>query len=582
MYGTLNSDFRDRRVVIYGRVSTEHEAQLSALENQLDWYKPILASRPNWNLVETYVDQGITGTSAKKRPEFLRMIRDAKKKKFDMIITREVSRFARNTVDTLQYTRDLKAKGVEVYFINDNIRTFDGDGELRLTIMATLAQDESRKTSIRVKSGQQTSMNNGVFYGSGNILGYDRVGKDMVINPEQAKTVRMIFDMYLNGYGTEKIKYELEKQGRKTALGKDKWFASVISKTLQNSFYCGIIKFHKEYTPDYLTQKKIRNWGEIEFTYTKGRHEPIVTEEEFYQVQNMIEERRKGCKNLNSGKRGHGINTPKTLWSKLLVCSCGNGFNRRTWSRTDGNVNYGYICYTTTNLGSIKTRENKGLTTEGSCQTPMIPEWKLQLMAKHIFQKHFIDTEEIMKKASRLIDNHINDKGEKIDNSELIEVKQKEIERLQKKLDNYIEMRAEGDISKEVFKIKTSELEDKVLALNKEISALVEEETEEQEEPDYHLQFEQLHQMLMELISKDFEYDVPDSVIQAMFKKIAVDKNTFTWYLRVGKQGKKDYEEQELLTSFVITLDDAKKYLYKISSRKRIYNWNDLTVNIMF
>lgn len=155
MYG-LNSDFQKRRVAIYARVSTEHEAQLSALENQMDWYKPILAARPEWTLVAQYIDEGITGTSAEKRPQFMKMIEDAKQKKFDMIITREVSRFARNTVDTLQFTRMLKEYGVEVFFINDNIKTFDGDGELRLTIMATLAQDESRKTSMRVPSGMDT------------------------------------------------------------------------------------------------------------------------------------------------------------------------------------------------------------------------------------------------------------------------------------------------------------------------------------------------------------------------------------------------------------------------------------------
>lgn len=167
MYG-LNSDFQKRDVAIYARVSTEHEAQLSALGNQLDWYKPILAARPDWTLTAQYIDEGITGTSAEKRPQFMKMVEDARQKKFNMIITREVSRFARNTVDTLQYTRLLKEYGVEVFFLNDNIKTFDGDGELRLTIMATLAQDESRKTSIRVKAGQETSMQNGVFYGNGN------------------------------------------------------------------------------------------------------------------------------------------------------------------------------------------------------------------------------------------------------------------------------------------------------------------------------------------------------------------------------------------------------------------------------
>ena len=224
----------------------------------------------------------------------MKMIEDAGTGEFDLIITREVARFARNTVDTLQYTRSLKSKGVEVFFINDNIKTFDCDGELRLTIMATLAQDESRKTSIRVKCGQQTSMDNGVFYGNGNILGYNKVDKKMVINPDQAKTVRMIYDLYLNGDGIRSIKFKLEQAGRLTSTGKTNWHEGNISKILQNSFYCGIITYHKEYTPDYLEQKKIRNYGEIEFTKTIGSHEPIVTEEEFNRVQEIMSNRRRG------------------------------------------------------------------------------------------------------------------------------------------------------------------------------------------------------------------------------------------------------------------------------------------------
>lgn len=207
----------ERNIVFYARVSTEHEAQLNALENQIDWYKPIMDAHPEWHLVGQYIDEGVTGTSAEKREAFMKMIADAKAHKFDLIITREVSRFARNTVDTLQYTRELRRIGVEVFFLNDNIKTFDSDGELRLTIMATLAQDESRKTSIRVKSGQQTSMDKGVVYGNGNILGYKRVGKQMVLDTEQAKTVRLIYDLYLAGYGLTKIKYELESRGIKTS-----------------------------------------------------------------------------------------------------------------------------------------------------------------------------------------------------------------------------------------------------------------------------------------------------------------------------------------------------------------------------
>ena len=152
------------RVAVYARVSTEHEAQINALENQLEWYKIECSRHSDWEIVEVYVDQGITGTQAQKRPEFLRMMEDARKDKFDLIITREVSRFARNTVDTLSYTRELKARGVDVFFINDGINTATNDGELRLTIMSSMAQDESRKISERVKAGQKISREKHVLY----------------------------------------------------------------------------------------------------------------------------------------------------------------------------------------------------------------------------------------------------------------------------------------------------------------------------------------------------------------------------------------------------------------------------------
>ena len=165
---------RDRRIAFYGRVSTQHEAQVDALGNQMQWYDNQLRYHPNWQVINRYIDEGITGTSAKKRPAFMQMISDAKRGKFDLIVTREVCRFARNTVDTLQLTRELRNFGVEVFFVSDNIWTMDGDGELRLSIMATMAQEESRKISERVLAGQKISRQKGVLYGSGNIIGYDR------------------------------------------------------------------------------------------------------------------------------------------------------------------------------------------------------------------------------------------------------------------------------------------------------------------------------------------------------------------------------------------------------------------------
>lgn len=206
-----------RKVAIYARVSTEHEAQISALENQVQYYDELLERHPDWELVERYIDEGITGTSIHKREGFLKMMQDAENKKFDLVITREVSRFARNTVDTLQQTRILKTYGVEVWFTEDNIWTLnDEDGELRLSIMATLAQNESKKISQRVKAGQMISFKNGVLYGNGNILGYDRVGSNLIVNKEQVDTVRRIFDLYTNGYGVRKIQDIMEQEGLNT------------------------------------------------------------------------------------------------------------------------------------------------------------------------------------------------------------------------------------------------------------------------------------------------------------------------------------------------------------------------------
>ncbi len=579
MYG-LSSDFQKRDVAIYARVSTEHEAQLSALENQIDWYKPILAARPDWTLTAQYIDEGITGTSAEKRPQFMKMIDDARQKKFNMIITREVSRFARNTVDTLQYTRLLKEYGVEVFFINDNIKTFDGDGELRLTIMATLAQDESRKTSIRVKAGQETSMKNGVFYGTGNILGYDRKGKDMVINEEQAKTVRMIYDMYLSGMGVTAIQYELEKAGRLTATGKTKWHASYLSHMLKNSFYCGIITYHKEYTPDYLKQKKIKNYGDIEYLTVKGKHTPIVTEEEFNQVQKIMNTKSCKMKNLNKGKHTVGYKPHTTAYGRLMICQCGKKFNQRFHTRDGRTDGVDYQCYTSVNRGSIREREKRGLSVEGHCDSPFIQGWKLEMMAEKIFDRYIDNADAVMDLSYSMLEKHIADQEDIPDYTEEIKHKESEIERLSKKRVNLIEMRAEGDIDKELFRERKQEIENRIAILTEEIKTLQPDETK-QSPQDYMQKLQELRERLKEYTG--FEYSViPESIVEAFIEKIWVSKDEFRWYLRSGNGSSDEFDSDDhiKIASFTLTIDDAKKYLYSFSTRRRVYNWQDLNVSI--
>lgn len=532
MYG-YNAVAVPKNVVIYARVSTEHEAQLSALENQLDWYKPLLEQHPEWALVRSYVDEGITGTSAKKRPQFMQMLADAKSGEFNLILTREVSRFARNTVDTLQYTRDLKRQGVEVFFINDNIRTFDGDGELRLTIMATLAQDESRKTSIRVKSGQQTSMENGTFYGNGNILGYDRKGKELVINPEQSRTVRKIYEWYLDGWGVRKIQFELEKEGILTSTGKTRWYESNISKILKNSFYAGIIEYHKQFTPDFLEQKKINNFGEVERLKVKGRHEPIVTEDEFNRVQEIMESKRLKNPANKTGRKEKGKKPVSDVWCRLLVCSCGCTFNRKVWHTTSNETQYGYMCYSQIRNGTIKTRLKKGLPTDGICTSQMIPGWKLQFMAKHLFRDFLKNTDRILDIAEEMLEKHITDEETVEDNSELIGQKKEELAKLEKRLNNLISMRADGEIAKEQFLSMKADIDTQISSLQEQIGKLspTERVTETDNLPDYEERITVLRYALERYTNFDSDEDIPEPVIEAFVDKIVVNANSFDWYL---------------------------------------------------
>lgn len=622
----IGFELTKKRVVIYARVSTEHEAQLSALENQVDWYKPIMAAHPEWELVDQFIDEGITGTSAKKRPQFMKMIASAKRREFDMIITREVSRFARNTVDTLQYTRDLKRWGVEVFFINDNIKTFDGDGELRLTIMATLAQDESRKTSIRVKAGQQTSMNNGVFYGNGNILGYDRVERivegnrkqvDFVINPEQARTVRFIFDMYLDGKGLSLIKDELERRGMRTATGKTNWHESCLSHILKNSFYCGIITYHKEYVPDYLEQKKIKNYGALELTQTKGRHEAIITVEEFERVQAIMKSKRNTPVITPDGRQCKGKKPSKDIWCKLLVCKCGHGVNRVHWSGAKSTHKVAYRCREVIRNGTPENRKKKGLPYEGYCNTPMVPQWKLTLMAKYVFTNFLNRKDEVLDLANAMLEAHIKDTPDLDDNAELIITKQTEIDKLEKRFETLLTMRMDGEITADVFISSSQEIREKIDRLKSEISALT---IDEPEEPvvDYEQKITVLRYALERYTHFD-EYDeIPECVIEAFVRKIVIFEDHFEWHLRFdnpdqpticGVNGNKkgnpsvwvgeasaspvglEQDRLRLATrgneeltphfSYTFRKSDAEAYHNETHNKYSVRKWKDITVNVL-
>lgn len=540
-----------RKVAIYARVSTEHEAQISALENQVQYYDDILSRHADWTLVDRYIDEGITGTSIHKRESFMRMLKDAKEKKFDLIVTREVSRFARNTVDTLQQTRTLKTYGVEVWFTEDNIWTMnDEDGELRLSIMATLAQNESKKISQRVKAGQMISFKNGVLYGNGNILGYDRVGDKLVVNKEQADTVKRIFELYLAGNGVRKIQDIMEQEGRKTATGLTRWQSGNINRVLRNPFYCGRIVYRKQYVPDYLVQKKINNHGAVDKVYVEGSHEKLVSPEDFDRAQEL-REKHKSVKTDKNGK-AIGQSPCKHLWGNKLVCTCGHAMNRRIAHKAnDGTLSYIYQCYGQLRTGTPAGRLKKGLDIEGICDNSSFMEWKLEVQADFVFKKLLGNKEAIYKEAMAMAQDVAEVKAPERNDKERLEANNRQIEKLNRQLANLVDMCADGDISREVFRSKKKKLEDQISNLEKLNDECRQRVLELEDNGAKDRRIDSLSEFI-KMTAFDARAKIPDTVIDNFVDQIVFDHGAFIWYLNpvfgneVYKQDASDWKKNSI------------------------------------
>ena len=327
------------RVAAYCRVSTDKDDQANSFESQQRYFREYIERNPEWDLVTIFADEGISGTNTKKRKEFNRMIAAAKAGKIDMILTKEVSRFARNTVDTLQYTRDLKKLGVYVLFMSDNINTKDPDAELRLTIMASIAQEESRKTSERVKWGQKRRMEQGVVFGR-DMLGYDVRDGKLFINEAGAEIVRLIFHKFVEeGKGTYTIARELREAGIETTTRMKEWSNVVILRALRNEKYCGDLIQKKTFTPDYLSHDKKYNRGEEEFVVLRDHHEPIISRELFERAQKELERR-------SPSPEQKAKHSNRYCLSGKIVCGCcGSRFVSRAKKRQDGSQYKAWRCY---------------------------------------------------------------------------------------------------------------------------------------------------------------------------------------------------------------------------------------------
>lgn len=335
------------KVASYCRVSTDKDDQANSFESQQRYFRAYIDRQPEWKLYQIYADEGITGTSTKKRAAFNQMIADARMGKFERILTKEVSRFSRNILDTIAYTRELKALGVGVLFLNDGISTLEPDAELRLSIMGSIAQEESRKTSSRVKWGQTRRMEQGVVFGR-SLLGYDVKDGRLTVNPEGAELVRLIFHKYgVEKKGTTVIARELREAGYRTHRGGIRWNGSCIVKLLKNEKYVGDLIQKKTITPDYLTHAKKANHGEEELVIIRDHHPPIIDRELWDVVQEELKKRNR------NGALGAGHSNRYIFSGKIKCGECGASFVSRQRKRKDGSLSRRWSCYSAVNEGGI-------------------------------------------------------------------------------------------------------------------------------------------------------------------------------------------------------------------------------------
>ena len=353
-YTTTGQKCGKRRVAAYARVSTDEEEQLSSYEAQVDFYTRHIKDNPEWDFAGVYADEGISGTSTKKREDFKRMITDALDGKIDLILTKSVSRFARNTVDTLTTVRKLKENGVEVYFEKENIFTLDSKGELLITIMSSLAQEESRSISENVIWGKRKSMEDGkVFLPYKCFLGYEKGENGLPkIVPEEAKIVRQIYALFLEGQTYRSIAQYLTDQAIPTPRGKAIWSVSTVMSILKNEKYKGDALLQKSYTVDFLNKTIKRNEGELPQYYIEKSHPAIISPEAFDLVQSESKKRQPNRRQLNNN----------SIFAAKIICGeCGGFYGSKVWHSTSKYQYRGWRC-------------NRKYAGDVRCHTPRIRE----------------------------------------------------------------------------------------------------------------------------------------------------------------------------------------------------------------
>ena len=407
------------RVTYYARVSSESEEQLNSLGNQITYYDDLIKKNPNWTFVEGYIDEGLSAATTKRRENFNRMIEDAAENKFDLVITKEISRFARNTLDSIQYTRQLLGYGVGVFFQNDNINTLDEDSELRLSIMSSIAQDELRKLSSRVKFGHQQAIKDKVVLGNSRIFGYKKNEGKLVIDEDEAPMVRELFELYATGlYSMKQIETMFWEKGYRNHNGK-KIAHTTMSGLISNPKYKGYYVGNKVKVIDLFTKKQKflppEEW--VMFKDETGEIVPAIVDEELWERANAVLRKRS-----EDVKNRQGIcNHANLLTGKLYCTCCGTAYYRRDSKDRDGNKNSKWVC-----SGKIKNGAD-------SCDSFAIYEEEIKPLLFEVFNETKVDAEALIEEyiqMYKLVDDD-NTIGRQIEELKLkIELLQKQKSKL--------------------------------------------------------------------------------------------------------------------------------------------------------
>ena len=421
------------RVCFYARVSTDKDEQLHSLSAQISFFNDYISKVPNWEFVGSYIDEGISGTQVKNREEFLRMIEDAKRHKFDLILTKEISRFSRSTLDSIKYTQELLANGVGVYFLNDNINTILPDSELRLTMMSSIAQDEVRRLSERVSFGMKRSIDNGVVLGCSNIYGYVKDKGKLVIDEEQAEMIKIIFDKYANTTdGLSKVSRYLFSLGYKSRTGK-RIDTTILTRIIENPKYKGYYCGHKSKVLDYRTKQKKKLNESDWIIYKDYDNVPPIVSEELWERANMKLKQRQDSFTNRAVKKEVFQN--RYTYSGKIYCGCHNlTYHRSSAGKRKNNPVWECQVYRKESL--------KG------CSNPRVFELELDEVFKDMFNKLF-------KKRNNIFNEILNECKNYLEtNNNEVEIKNLEskISLLNNKKDKLLELVMEEYLSKDDYK----------------------------------------------------------------------------------------------------------------------------------